>query len=83
MPDGTAAVRLGLQLVRGLSSEAGERMLEARGGAQFANVADLAERAKLGSKDLGALASAGALKELALNRHRARWYVDGVEQPIK
>jgi error-prone DNA polymerase len=83
MPDGAAAVRLGFQLVRGLSSEAGERMLEARGGAQFANVADLAERAKLGSKDLGALASAGALKELALNRHRARWDVAGVEQPLQ
>jgi len=82
MPDGVA-VRLGLQLVKGLSSEAGKRMLEARGEAQFANVADLAERAKLGSKDLGALASAGALKELVRNRHRARWEVAGVEQPLQ
>jgi len=81
--DGSAAVRLGLQLVKGLSSEAGERALQARIAASFANVADLAERAKLDSKDLGALASAGALQGLASNRHRARWDVAGVEQPLE
>jgi len=81
--DGNAAIRLGLQLVKGLSSEAGKRMLEARVATEFTNVADLAERAKLGSKDLGALASAGALKELARNRHRARWDVAGVERPLQ
>jgi len=41
----------------------------------------LAERARLGSKDLGALASSGALGVLASNRHRARWEVAGVERP--
>jgi error-prone DNA polymerase len=81
--DGDAVVRLGLQLVKGLSSEAGKRILEGRAAAEFANVTDLAERAKLGAKDLGALASAGALKELASNRHRARWDVAGVEQPLQ
>jgi error-prone DNA polymerase len=81
--DGNAAVRLGLQLVKGLSNEAGKRIPEVRVAAEFANVVDLAERAKLGSKDLGALASAGALKELARNRHRARWDVAGVEQPLQ
>jgi error-prone DNA polymerase len=44
-------------------------------------VQDLAERARLGRKDLGALASSGALKGLASNRHRARWEVAGVERP--
>ena len=81
--DGSASVRLGLQLVKGLSIEAAKRALEARAAAPFAIVADLAERAKLGSKDLGALASAGALKELASNRHRARWDVAGVEQTLE
>jgi len=66
-----------------LSIEAGKRILEVRVATEFVNVADLAERAKLGSKDLGALASAGALKELARNRHRARWDVAGVERPLQ
>ena len=35
----------------------------------------------MNAKDLGALASAGALKTLAAHRHRARWEVAGVEQP--
>jgi error-prone DNA polymerase len=81
--DGSPAVRLGLQLVKGLSNEAAERALEARAAGPFVIVADLAERAQLGSKDLGALASAGALKELASNRHRARWDVAGVEQTLE
>jgi error-prone DNA polymerase len=79
--NGSAAVRLGLKLVKGLASEAGTRILEARTAALFTGVQDLAERAKLGSKDLGALASSGALKTLASNRHRARWEVAGVERP--
>jgi error-prone DNA polymerase len=43
-------------------------------------VQDLAERAKLDAKDLSALASGGALKSLASNRHRARWEVSGVQK---
>ena len=43
----------------------------------------LAERARLNAKDLGALASAGALATLASHRHRARWEVAGVEQPTE
>jgi error-prone DNA polymerase len=79
--DGRAAVRLGMSLTRGLTQEAGARVCEARGAAPFASVQDLAERARLGRKDLGALASSGALKTLASNRHRARWEVAGVERP--
>jgi error-prone DNA polymerase len=79
--DGGAAVRLGLRQVKGLSSDAGERIVSTRVGAPFGNVGELAARAKLGARDLGALASAGALKTLAGNRHRARWDVAGVEQP--
>jgi error-prone DNA polymerase len=78
---GNAAVRLGMRLVKGFASEAGARVVEARASAKFAHVQDLAERARLNAKDLGALASAGALGSLASNRHRARWEVAGVEQP--
>jgi error-prone DNA polymerase len=79
--DGRAAVRLGLALVKGLASEAGARVVAARNAAPFAGVQELAERAKLGSKDLGALASSGALAALSTHRHRARWDVAGVERP--
>jgi error-prone DNA polymerase len=79
--EGNAVVRLGLRLVKGLASEAAERVIEARAKARFSHIQDLAERARLNAKDLGALASAGALASLANHRHSARWEVAGVEQP--
>jgi error-prone DNA polymerase len=79
--DGDPAVRLGLRQVKGLSNEAGRRIVVARAHAQFSDVGELAARAELGTRDLGSLASAGALETLAGNRHRARWDVAGVEQP--
>ena len=78
---GDAVVRLGMRLVKGLASDAAARVVAARTTARFATVQDLAERARLNAKDLGALASAGSLGTLASNRHRARWDVAGVEQP--
>jgi error-prone DNA polymerase len=81
--EGAAAVRLGLKLVKGLAAEAGRHICGARAAGEFTSVQDLAERAQLGTKDLGALASAGALQALASNRHRARWEVAGVTQPTE
>jgi error-prone DNA polymerase len=80
---GVPAVRLGMRLVKGLAADAAVRVRGARAAAAFASVQDLAERAELGSKDLGALASAGALAALASNRHRARWEVAGVTEPTE
>jgi error-prone DNA polymerase len=80
--DGSSVVRLGMRLVKGLASEAGARIVAARAAARFAETQDLAERARLNAKDLGALASAGALGTLTSHRHRARWEVAGVEQPM-
>ena len=79
--EGRAAVRLGMRLVKGLSSDGGKRVQEARAAGPFTTVQSLAERARLNAKDLGALASAGALATLAKHRHRARWEVAGVERP--
>ena len=79
--EGNAVVRLGMRLVKGLARDAAGRLLEARATARFTGVQDLAERARLNAKDLGCLASAGALGTLANHRHRARWEVAGVEQP--
>jgi error-prone DNA polymerase len=80
---GAAAVRLGMRLVKGLAAEAGARVRAARAAAPFTSVQQLAERAQLNAKDLGCLASAGALQALASNRHRARWEVAGVAQPTE
>ena len=73
----------GCSSVKGLSAEGGRRLVEARCAGAFAAIRDVAERAALGSKDLGALASAGAFKALASNRHRARWEVAGIEKPTE
>jgi error-prone DNA polymerase len=81
--NGSAVVRLGMRLVKGLASEAAARVCAARAAAPFTSVQDLAERARLNAKDLGVLASAGALRTLASNRHRARWDVAGVTQPTE
>jgi error-prone DNA polymerase len=79
--DGKPVVRLGLHLVKGLAAEAGGRIATVRAQGTFGSVRDLAARASLSAKDLGALASAGALKTLASHRHQARWEVAGVEPP--
>ena len=79
--DGRPAVRLGLNCVKRLTVEGGKRLVGARLAGAFVDVPSLAQRAALDAKDLGALASAGALASLASNRHRARWEVAGVEKP--
>ncbi len=82
-PDETRqpALRLGLQTVKGLSAVGGTSVLGARAAGTFVDVRDLAERASLGTKDLGALAASGALEPLAGHRHRARWEVAGIDEP--
>jgi error-prone DNA polymerase len=77
---GRPAIRLGLRLVKGLSAAGAERLCVARTQTDFSSVQDLACRAELDKRDLGALAASGALKSLAENRHRARWQVAGVEK---
>ncbi|HEY5568987.1 MAG TPA: error-prone DNA polymerase [Gammaproteobacteria bacterium] len=78
--DDHPALRLGLRIVKGFSASGGERLCRARAAAGFISIQDLAHRARLDKKDLGALASAGALGALAENRHRACWQVAGVER---
>ncbi len=76
------AVRLGLGLVRGFSHSGARRLVEARAGALFTSVPDLARRARLARHDLEALAAAGALSGLADHRHLARWAVAGTEPDL-
>lgn len=77
------AVRLGLRLVSGLSKEAAERMVAARGVRTFASVDDLARRADLDARELQMLAHADALQTLAGHRRRQLWAAAGQGRPEK
>jgi len=76
------AVRLGLRLVKGLSRDGAQRLRTAHERAAFASVDDLAHRAGLDRRDLGALAAADALRGLAGHRHDAAWRIAGVLPPL-
>jgi error-prone DNA polymerase len=80
--DGRPALRLGLRLVKHLSSEGAARLLAARATHAFGGIADLAERAELDRRDLEALATADAFSCLTGHRHRAAWQVTGVERAL-
>jgi error-prone DNA polymerase len=76
------ALRLGLRMVKGLSSAGGDRIVATRAQAPFISVGDLANRARLSHHDLAALAGSSALARLAGNRHQTGWQVLGVEPPL-
>ncbi len=80
--DGEPALRLGLRLVKDLAADRARDLVLARSAGAWRDVSDLARRSGLDRRDLGALAAAGALRGLAGNRHRARWAVAGVEEPL-
>jgi error-prone DNA polymerase len=79
--EGLACLRLGLRQVKGLAEEAGRRAVSARPVAGYNSIQHLLEATGLDRRELGALASAGALEALAGHRHQARWAVAGVEKP--
>jgi len=76
---GAPELRLGLRMVKGLSHSGAERIEIACADQPFADLTDLARRAALDQRDLGALAAAGALHSLADHRHRVRWEVAGID----
>jgi error-prone DNA polymerase len=67
------AVRLGLSLISGLSADCARRISHARAQAPFADVPDLAQRARLNRHELQCLAHADALHSLAGHRRQALW----------
>jgi error-prone DNA polymerase len=73
------SLRLGLRLIRGLSPDAGGRIVAARQERAFASVEDLVTRAALNRFERQRLAEAGALRTLAGHRHRAHWAIAGAE----
>jgi error-prone DNA polymerase len=72
---GSAAIRLGLRLVKGLGEEAGKRIEAARRCRGFVGVEDLVTRAALDKREIEALAHAGALVGFGLGRREAIWKV--------
>jgi len=78
---GAAALRLGLRQIKGLSEEAGQRVVAVRPESGYGSIQALQEAAGLTRRELEALASAAALESLAGHRHQARWAVAGVEKP--
>jgi len=80
--DGEPALRLGLRMVKGANREAAERIVAARAAAQFSTVQDLTMRAALERRELEALADAGAMRDLAGNRHLTFWQVAGSEREL-
>jgi len=81
--DGEPALRLGMRMVKSLGKEVSERITTARrDGGEFASVQDLTMRADLDRRTLEALADAGALRDLAGNRHLTFWQVAGSEQEL-
>jgi len=79
--DGSAAMRLGLRQVKGLSEPAGDLIVSRRGETGYRSIQQLAEQTRLNRRELEALAAAGALAQLDGHRHKARWAVAGVEAP--
>jgi error-prone DNA polymerase len=79
---GAAVLRLGFRMVKGLSEAAGERIVARRATGHYEDVQTLLERADLDRRELGLLATAGALQALGGDRHRARWAVAGTEKPM-
>lgn len=75
------AIRLGLDQVRGISTETAEQIVaERERGGRFASVPDLARRVRLTARQLEALATAGALDRLASSRRQALWAAGAAAQ---
>ena len=75
-------IRLGLRLIKGLGSEAARRLVQQRPPAGYRHTQELADMTRLGSRELEALASAGAYRSITHHRHQARWDILGYEPPV-
>ena len=71
-------LRIGFNLVKGLSAQAALAIVEARRGGAYVSIQDLVFRTGIDRRDLEALAAADALRGLAGDRHRAFWHAAGV-----
>lgn len=80
--EGRLAIRLGLRQVRGCSEVHAQRLVQARAAGPWRDVEDLCRRAAIDASTRARLADAGALRQLAGDRHQARWQVAGVQAQL-
>ena len=73
------ALRLGLRQIAGFVQADAERLVQARRERDFADVADLAQRARLDARARRLLAASGALRPLSGHRHRAFWDIAALD----
>jgi error-prone DNA polymerase len=73
-------IRLGLRVVKTLSSTGAKRLLEERKKALFTSLIDFKQRARLNKDELRTLAELGALNCFAAHRREALWEV---EKPLR
>jgi error-prone DNA polymerase len=76
-PGGDFAIRMGLRYIKGMSRDAGERILLARKSMPFRSLADFVRRAELDEGNQARLAEAGALSAFTDSRRDALWQVRG------
>jgi len=74
-------LRLGLRLVKGLSREGAQRVVEARQRLPFRQISNLRQWAALDKRDMEALADADALQSLSGHRHQSQWQIMALESP--
>jgi len=74
-------IRLGLRLVKGLSRDGAQRLIEARQQGPLRQVNHLRQRARLDRRDMEALADADALASISGHRHQSQWQIMALEQP--
>ncbi len=79
-PQRQGAIRLGFRLVKNLSKQAAESLVQQRQQARFTSLADFMRRCQLNKRDLDALAHANALSCFSENRFQTRWQVQGLQQ---
>jgi error-prone DNA polymerase len=72
--DGRFAVRLGWNMVSGLSTAHAARIVRARGDVPFRSVADVIQRTGIRSRSLSLLAQADAFHSLGVSRREALWH---------
>jgi error-prone DNA polymerase len=77
-PSRRRAVRLGLRMIKGLSTASADRLLEQRRaqqarGAAFADFSDFIDQLPLPQRDIEALAEAGAFSRLLAERRQVLW----------
>ncbi|MFM2154006.1 MAG: polymerase alpha subunit, partial [Pseudomonadota bacterium] len=76
--EGCLALRLGLNLVRGLRRQHAARIIETRTQETFRSVEDFAKRTALPGHVLVRLAAAGALEGFGLGRRETLWHVQSL-----